>query len=1355
MKRAKIFTSLIILLAILLTAQTVCASSVRVNSTGAGKSTLNLCALRDKYGFLWVGTTTGLACFDGNGSPVNGTPSGVLRSTTNMRVTDIFEIGEDLWFATPNRLMKLERAKKTTYRLPAKTKYNVEISTQVNNICTSPGNTDELWIATQGQGIFRYNAKTEELTQDTRHGSFFTDIITADDGYIYAAGINGEIHKFKPSGEHAATYPIPGYTQNKIKISLEPSRDGILIASGNEIYSLDTATGNITHSTSTPYLISSIINYDSGRLILGTSSGIMEYDPENNTVTQVEVAENGQYSNSNSTKVKINQLSRDSRSGGLLTVRQSGEIVELFPLDNIYRFIPITRNPDDNKYVNALAVDKRRNGLWVGSDNGLYYYDAATGELSVPAIPGLGSEAITSITNAGESVWIGTATNGLFLYNPATGESQHFRHDEDTPYSLLSDEINNVFVTTQGVTYVLTHWGICRYNPERNEFNTLPEIGQQTEVVSMAEYYDGSLWGATVKDGLLQLKPGETRFGNFSSNNLGNVTINKLAMSRNGSLWAATRSDGLYFFNKQKNDFEPYRLPMLANKSILALQEDDNGVLWILTEESIIKISKDGKIDANRRNLFPSIGLSQPFVLLENGDMAIGGNNGFQVFNPSLISANRDVATYPTTISFPFDEEGTGPEELGLSILLYTIDKITLPFDHNSFTIHLAANHPSDMPTVTYDYMLEGVDKDWNIGTAQSEVTYNNLSPGTYRFLVRPSGFTDVGSTALTITVSPPWYLTVWAYIGYAVLLILIAVGIWQWARSKVRKHYARRLESLKIQREREEWESKMRFFVDLVHEIRTPLMLISLPLEQLMKRFKVVAGDVTKLDDREYLNRELLSGKKYLGSMQTNLDYLLGITNELLDFRKVDNSAEQSLYLSRCNLNNLIEEIRERFEEPMESEGKELIVKLPNQPIIAEIDKAKTDRVLMNLIGNARKYCRKMTEITLEEVDGKAIITISDDGPGIPKEDRRHIFDLYYQIKDDAIGAALGTGLGLAYARLIAESHGGDISVASTSQGGALFRLSLPVKAEVKANVTVLEGGEPLGVIGAGQTADNEHNSPTVDESTAEDAGSENANVLVVDDNKELLEMISDGLSGKYNVITACDGVDALEKLKDNEIDFIVSDVMMPRMNGVELLQKVKGDINTSHIPFIILTAKTTRDSREEGMESGADIYLEKPFSIRALILQIENIRRTRQYFYARRRGTEPMAAINADVEEAIEENKLPELSKYDREFLEHMEKLMAENMSDDQFSIDKLAECLNMSRSSFYRKVKVLMGMTPVDYIKNYRLDAAARQLRERVQVNEVVVNVGFTSPSYFAKCFKEKYGVLPRDYATSAGK
>lgn len=1348
MKLAKLFISLTM---ICLVHTAVCASSVRVNSTGAAKGTLNLCVLRDKYGFLWVGTTTGLACFDGNGKPVNDMPSGILKSTSNMRVNNIFEYGDNLLFATPNRLMVLDRNKKSTYRLPLRTQYGVEISSPVSSICSSPDNIEDIWIATQGQGLFRYNADKKEFTQNTQQGPFFTDVILSEEGLIYAAGINGDIHKYKPTGEHLATYHIPGYAPSKAIINLVPDGNKIWISSGNNIYSLNTETGKIDYKTSTPSIISSIIKYDPDRLTIGTASGIIEYDINANSLYKLDVAENGLNSHSNSINVKINQLTKDDKSGGILTVRQSGEIVELFALDNKYRFIPVAQSLDQNRFVNVLTFDNRKKGLWVGSEDGLGYYDLTSGVLSSPKILGLGNAPITSITLNGEDIWIGTANNGLFLYNSATEQTQHFKNDENTPYSLLSDEINNVFISTQGVTYILTHWGICRYNPLRNEFNTLPEVGQQTEVISMAEYYDGSLWASTVKYGLMQLKPDETRFNYFNSPNLNNVMVNKLMMGRNGTLWAATQNDGLYYYNKDTNDFEPYKLPLLTNRSILAIQEDDNGALWILTEESIIKISKDGQIEANYRNLIPSIAMAQPFALLENGDMAIGGNNGFQIFNDSLISTNKNIATYPTTITFPFEDSDKSVEQLGLSILLYTTDKITLPYDHNSFTLHLAANHSTDIPTVGYDYMLQGVDKDWNIGTSQSEVTYNNLSPATYRFMVRPSGFTDVETKTLTIVVSPPWYLTIWAYIVYFVLLLLVVTGIWQLVKMRVRKHYARRLESLKIQREREAWESKMRFFIDLVHEIRTPLMLISLPLEQLLKRFKCITADSDKLNSNDFLNRELIYSKKYLGSMQTNLDYLLGITNELLDFRKVDNAKGNNLALSVCNLNNLIEEILDRFEEPMETEGKSLTVSLPDKPVVADVDKVKIDRVLMNIIGNARKYCKSATKIKIEEENGNAVITISDDGPGIPKEECRHIFNLYYQIKGDVVATELGTGIGLAYARLIAQSHGGDITVGQSQEGGAQFKLSLPIKSKlaVKSAERANEIYASEYIIHTDENTDKPHESEELD---GNDNSSETSTVLVVDDNKELLEMISDGLNGKYNVITASDGVDALDKLNANDIDFIVSDVMMPRMNGVELLQKVKNNINTSHIPFIILTAKTTRESREEGMGYGADIYLEKPFSISALIYQIENIRRTREYFYARRRGTEPLAVIDAAEKEAIEENKLPDLSKYDREFIDRMDKLMAESVSDDQFSIDTLAERLNMSRSSFYRKVKALMGMTPVDYIKNYRLDIAAQQLRDRVRVNEVVANVGFTSHSYFAKCFKEKYGVLPRDYVAS---
>lgn len=1352
MKPARLLISLLILCL----AYSVCAASVRVNPTGAAKGTFNLCALRDRYGFLWIGTSSGLACFDGNGRPVNNLPQGILRATSNMRVTNIFEYGDDLLLATPDRLMKLDRTAMSVSRMPVKTEYGVEIASQVNNICHGPGKSSDIWIATQGQGLFRYDSKKKKLIQNSRQGSFFTDVILADDGAIYAAEITGKIFRYRPDGEYEASFPIPEYTQNKTMIDLEPDGDRIWISSGVDIYCLDTSTGSIAHMASAPSMISSLIRHDDSHLMLGTASGIMEYDTSAHSLRNMEVAETGHNPGAVDIDVKINQLRKDPASGGTLAVRQSGEILELFALEGKYRFVPIAKENGKNNFVNVLTFDRRSRRLWVGSDFGLYCYDFNTSALSSPSIPGLGKQPVSSVTVDGDRIFIATAADGLFEYNCASGMSRHFRHDEDTPYSLLSDEVSDVFVTTHGEIYVLTHWGICRYNPDSGEFNTLTEVGHRTEVVSMAEYYDGSVWAATLKDGLLCRRQGENRFDRFNSRNLENISVTRLMMGRNGTLFAATQSDGLFYFDRNSHDFERYRLPLLSNRSILSMQEDDSGDLWILTDESIIKISRDGNVDACYRNLLPSIAMTRPFALVDGGGIAIGGNNGFQIIDSYFISGHKDVAAYPTVITFPFEDDSKVIDQLGLSILLYTTDRITLPFDHNSFTIHLAANHSSDIPTVSYDYMLQGIDKDWNIGSSQSEVTYNNLPPGTYSFMVRPSGFTDIETNALTITVSPPWYLSMWAYIGYFVLLMLAAACIWYVVRMTVRRQYARRIESLKIRREREDWESKMRFFVDLVHEIRTPLMLIALPLEQLFNRFKAISSESGVRKSREAFDRELSHGRKYLESMQTNLDYLLGITNELLDFRKVENETEHNLTLSSCNLNLMIEEIRERFEEPMKAEGKRLIVSLPDAPVVADMDKAKIDRVLMNLIGNARKYCRTVTEVKMVQTDGNVVITVSDDGPGIPQEHRAHIFDLYYQIKGDVVAAALGTGLGLAYARLITQSHGGGISVGQSPEGGAMFCLSIPVK---KTDAAAYEDVCEMYDDAVRDTADDAQASDGVQATdsadSADDTAEEPCSIMVVDDNKELLEMISDGLTGRYRVVTAVDGIDALEKLKDNDIDFIVSDVMMPRMDGVELLQKVKGNIDTSHIPFIILTARTTRESREEGMEKGADIYLEKPFSMRALIYQIENIRRTRQYFYARRRGTEPLAEVEADEKEAIKENKLPDMSKYDRDFLDRMDSLMAENMSDDMFTIDVLAERMNMSRSSFYRKLKALTGMTPVEYMKNYRLDAAAEMLRNLERVNEVAANVGFSSMSYFAKCFKEKYGVLPRDYVNSQPK
>lgn len=1303
---------------------------VRVLPTGASEETVNLCALRDKYGFLWVGTTAGLACFDGNGNPVNGTRSGIIRATSNQRITNIFIEGEDVWFTTPSGLMKYDRNTNAVVRFPHKTKYGVEISSMISNMVKI--DRDNIWIATQGQGLFRYNCKTKTLTQDSRYGSFFTDITYGNDGHIYVASISGEIHKFTPSGQHISTSTIPGYSSKKTEIELEPQNFTIWIAGGTELYSMDVESGLISHCVSlAPYgAISSILyNVGSNSLLLGTPAGIFRYYPAEDNLTRLEINEADQRSFSIDTR--INNLVSD-QDGNVIVVSQIGGVNALSFRDSHSTFIPVKSPNNVNNFVYALSPANKGKGLWVGSDVGLNYYDVETGRLSDVNIPGLKHEIVTSLTADGNELWIGTAQDGLFLYNTSTGETLHFKNDENVPYSIISDAIINVFVTTPGETFVLTEWGICRYNRSAREFTPIPEIGLQTEVVTMAEYYDGTLWAATDNIGLLLRKPGDNHFVTFETEALDNSTVTNMLVTRSGVLWVATQQDGLFRYNKEKGDFERFEIPILGNRAITALMEDQEGTVWVASGQTLVKISKNDEPDFSYSRLLLQMPLQRSAAMLSDGRIAIGCNNGFQLFDPATLRLNSDnIFAFPTTITFPFaqnDEKSL--EELGVNILLYTRDEITLPYDHNSFTIHLSATHPAEMPAINYDYMLEGVDKDWIVGSAQSEVTYSNLSPGSYTFMVRPSGVTNADVKTLNVRISPPWYMTLWAYLGYALILVLFGLVLWWYIRRKVRQHYTRRLESLRIQKERESWESKMRFFVDLVHEIRTPLMLIALPLEHIIKRFKEASANPKVITDPENFEQRLGRMRKYLGSMQNNLSYLLGITNELLDFRKIDNENENTIYRKPVDLNVMLEEICQRFEEPMAAEHKTISLTLPGEVVVACVDEAKTDRVLMNLIGNARKYSRNNVSVSLEVVNSKAKITIGDDGPGVPEQEVKSIFQLYYQIKDDTMGASLGTGLGLAYAKLIAQLHDGEIRVGTSPLGGAEFTLEVPLGdsgSVIEESELPVENDKPLPEI----------------------AESSDITLLVVDDNEELLEMISDGLENNYRVITARDGIEALEKLKENDVDFIVSDVMMPRMNGIELLQKVKGDINTSHIPFIILSAKTTHEAKAEGLEFGADIYLDKPFSIRNLILQIENVKRTRMSFHARRRGTEPLPVVEAAEQEAVKEEKLPQMNKYDREFLDKMNELMTENLSDEQFTIDVLAEMLNMSRSSFYRKLKALTGMTPVDYMKNFRLDAAAKQLREGMRVSEVVDNVGFASTSYFSKCFKDKYGVLPRDY------
>lgn len=1282
-----------------------------------------LCALRDRYGFLWVGTSTGLNCYDGNGASVYSTTGGMLHFAETSNVNMLYEYGEDILFCGNSGLNLFRRKSNVVVPFPYKTKYGVCISSTVQKIVKAGNGT--LWICTHGQGLFVFDPAKGTLRQDSRHGIFFSDMVVGRDGLIYTVSLSGQVAVFRPGGQLVYSCPLPEYVADKNRIGMVSLGSDIWLSLNTKLYRLDTRTRTVTCKSAhaVPAAINCLYPGDDGRsLFLGTADGIWQYAVTTGATTRLDPPQSYAYG---LTDRYVNYLCRDA-DGSLIVVTTTG--ISYMPYQSdAFSFIglPPAMRSESCNYVRALCPSINRKSVWVGTDHGLASYTIATGEMRAVPLKGDNDE-ITSITADGKFLWIGLRHSGLRLLDISTGAVKSYTYDANKPYSVISNDINGVYRTSRGEIFVLTNWGLCRFNPATEQFMTFSNLSQQTACVSMLEDSRGRLWLGTKNQGLFMRERENAIFNYIPVPNVSNSPVTAMSLDGSGNLWVAVQGAGVYRYDDAEGNFVQLDVAALWGKTVIFMEEDEQGNMWIGLHDIIVRIGKTGGSRLytynTNANFLPIMWSS---CRLADGRLLFGSGNGFFAFKTDRMrSIDRLLNVYPLYLSFPYrDNSDAELDRLGLNLLLYTQKEIRLPYADNTFTIHLSASRYADMPAMRYDYMMSGVDKNWIRGATVPEITYSNLSPGEYEFLLRCSGDSNAKVSVLHIVVLPPWYRTVWAWMVYIVLAALAAWYVFLRSRRIIRRRYETRMQEYKVRKEGEMYRSKIQFFVDLVHEIRTPLTLMSLPMERMSEQ--LAEGQPLPVDE----------SREHIASMRRNMDYLLSVTNELLDFQKAEYNGKVNLCRRNCSLNTLLRDICLQFEHSLAVEGKKFTYRLPDTDITTSLDVEKIKRVLVNLIGNAMKYARHEVTVTVRNINEVSFtIAVGDDGPGVPDEERRNIFNMYYQIGNDTIGSSLGTGLGLAYAKMLATAHGGDLTVGDNEGGGALFMLTLPIV----SSKTEAEEKPAIADVAA----------ETSDETSVSPAETHNFCVLLVEDNKELLRAEAEALDKWYKVMKACDGVEALDVMQYNDIDLIITDVMMPRMDGVELCRRVKNDINYSHIPVIMLTARTTSEAKVEGMENGADIYIEKPFTIKQLHLQIVNLLRMRNLFHER------MQSINGMEKPEVSAGELG-MNRHDINFLHDMNKYMMENIGDDEFSIDMLAEKMNMSRSSFYRKIKALTGMTPVDFMRNARLDHAAKLLAAGERATAVGMMVGFTSSSYFAKCFKAKFGVLPKDYVSSNGK
>ena len=768
---------------------------------------------------------------------------------------------------------------------------------------------------------------------------------------------------------------------------------------------------------------------------------------------------------------------------------------------------------------------------------------------------------------------------------------------------------------------------------------------------------------------------------------------------------------GFCSFNQDTEEFTTYDSSQgLANDVIYKIVEANNDILWLTSNKGLIRFdlkTKTSNIYADNNGLLTNQFNYSSGIKSKDGTIYFGCINGFIAFKPESFTENTYFPPVAITDFLLFNKSADiGTKDSPLSQSVTYTREINLKYNQNSFAFRFAALCYAAPEENYLSYTLKGFDKEWyNVGR-NSVINYSNLPYGTYIFHLRGSnsdGKWNEKERILKIHILPPFYLSGWAYFIYLLLGILSVVGIIYYFRKRNEQKHQQAMEKFEREKERELYTAKIDFFTNVAHEIRTPLTLIKSPLENVLVSPNVSA-DIR--DDLEIMN--------------LNTTRLLDLVNQLLDFRKTETRGFQ-LNFVECNISDILQQIYMRFTPLARQKKLEFVIEC-SESIYASIDREALTKIISNLFTNAIKYSETYIHVRLWMEDTCWFLSVCNDGNVIPMEMREEIFKPFIQYKDGFSRKVSGTGIGLALARSLAELHEGNL-IMDDSQKQNCFILSLPVKHEHTIAISKSE-------------------IKLKEDPKEEDPGQlqqkPRYTVLIVEDNVEMLAFVVRQLSPVYQILTATNGVEALKVLEGHTVNLIVSDIMMPEMDGLELCDRIKSDLDYSHIPIVLLTAKTTLQSKIDGLKSGADAYIEKPFSVEYLKVSVANLLSNHEKLHA--------AFAHSPF---IQTNSMA-MTKADETFLKTLNEVIVANMQNPDFCLDDMASLLNMSRSSLNRKIKGVLDMTPNDYIRLERLKKAAQLLREgECKVNEVCYMVGFNTPSYFTKCFQKQFGILPKDF------
>lgn len=1310
---------------------------------------------QDSLGFIWVGTASSLQRFDGHrfeslpqlADPVTGISSNQIRTIhTDKRGF--------LWVGTFDKgLNRLDPRSLEVLRISFD--QGDDTKKGMNRIsAVAEDRKGSLWVSTIS-GLNRLNLDTLEIksyffessSATNSDANLLTNVFVDAKDTVWVSSYAG-LFKYHPESDRFTPVVLqraPGQEQKRLNVSqiVEDEMGALLLGTfGDGILRLNQDLSASHLADWQGENVFHLIKDQQGRFWRGYfNEGLKSYDPKTKTHRSLlDSPEDPQ----NLSKKSVTTLFEDG-SGNLWIGTQESGLYCFRSKTSAFNHLTLASQYDKRATRNVTSVAPSRKGkFWVGSEAG-QVFSVHEGSLQKQLLLREGERGPVEVMMEDRQgfLWVGYRFKGMLRIDPSTGKQDAFGNVRGDATSLSSNAVRDIVEDVGGQIWIATTDGLNQFLPEQQVFRRYRKgtpLGQGLEsdvILALLADQQGQIWLANSQSQIHVMDPKKNQFKRILiSDQVGldkyDFQVNALAEGSEGMIYASVSGDGIKRIDPQTHTSSPING---SPKFAAALVEDEEGFLWVSSVDSglyRLDPKTDRLIHYRVEHGIQSLNYSaHAGTRLANGELLFGGVNGLNLFSPQAVAID---SVAPTLFFQDVLASGQPLADFSMTHALDAQEQKTLNLPHwqNALTIKFLGLNVANAEANRFEHRLEPQDQAWiPMAPAQREISFYNLGPGRYQFALRAKNGDGVWTEApryLNFVINPPWWKTRQAMVFYLVAG-LFAIWLWIWWRTtslrkraiKLEAQVEARTQEIKAQKDTIEnlLDKQKILFANISHEFRTPLTLILGPIERLIKSSKPQSS---------------------LKMIRRNAQKLLRMVDQILDLTRLAN--RDLVPMSSTLASQALEPLLDAFHGILEERDLKLEQKIdPNCWIDMHPD--SFEKIVLNLLSNAIKYSDEgdTIRVTLTSQDDRICFCVEDTGLGIPSEDLEHIFSRFYRSGTHQRQRIPGAGIGLALVKELTELSGGTIDVESQDGAGTTFTLLFPPGS--KDSSPALKSAMLLADSPVEMELSTLKEDPSLEPITDQAKTSRTASVLIIEDHQGMRDYIQSELAGSYQCHTAANGVEGLEAAKRLIPDLILSDVMMPGMDGFEMTHALKTEATTSHIPVILITARGDQESKTEGIREGADAYLTKPFDSQELRYRIENMLGLREILRKR------FVAEFHNQDTQTSENFSPQ-NPLDKAFLEKFNQVLAENYQETSFGLKEMVEAMAMSERPLQRKLKALTDHTPAQFLRNYRLKRAADLLREGYRSSEVAFEIGFASHAYFSSCFKALFSMSPSVYA-----